>query len=379
MVSNSSCYSPYLENDKLNFSTFFYRDHAIDIINKHDQTNPLFLFLSIQAPHSPYDDHITEYTDGIPTNYISPEALEDIESDVTGVQMVQYGMMLATVNDAVVDIVASLESSGMMENTYVIFASDNGGCFLTGGTNGPLRGAKGTLFEGGVKTDAFVYSPLLDKSLVGSWYEGLMHVTDWFPTMLELAGIPFEAEEGFELDGVSQVSGWNKANTTLSNGPRTKMLYNWYTTDRRASFDLRLNSSFAVRNERYKLIHTKNSSRYCTWYGSTPQIYDDDDFADSSECGPDKLILNFMQQLYDLKEDPYEYNNIYDSELKEHVDAKRELYEYFFTFNTSRGWSDYIVTDNDYEDVWEDAGKYIVPWADPDPSIDKSYPSACGY
>ena len=54
--------------------------------------------------------------------------------------------------------------------------------------------------------DAFIYSPLLPDSIVGSSYDGLMHVSDWFPTMLDLAQISsFTPSQGFEMDGVSQV------------------------------------------------------------------------------------------------------------------------------------------------------------------------------
>ena len=47
---------------------------------------------------------------------------------------------------------------GMMDNTLVVLASDNGGCPAYGGSNFPYRGYKHTLFEGGVRTPALVYS-----------------------------------------------------------------------------------------------------------------------------------------------------------------------------------------------------------------------------
>lgn len=47
---------------------------------------------------------------------------------------------------------------GMMDNTLLVVASDNGGCPAAGGSNYPLRGFKHTLFEGGVRTPALVYS-----------------------------------------------------------------------------------------------------------------------------------------------------------------------------------------------------------------------------
>ena len=56
---------------------------------------------------------------------------------------------------------------------------------MGGGKNGPLRGTKATLFEGGTKVDAFVYSPLFTSAQQGSEYSNLMHVSDWFPTILD--------------------------------------------------------------------------------------------------------------------------------------------------------------------------------------------------
>lgn len=51
-----------------------------------------------------------------------------------------------------------LDDMGMLDNTLLVLASDNGGCPAYGGSNYPFRGFKHSMFEGGVRTPAFVYS-----------------------------------------------------------------------------------------------------------------------------------------------------------------------------------------------------------------------------
>lgn len=55
-------------------------------------------------------------------------------------------------------MVEELDAMGMMDNTLLALASDNGACATYGGSNYPFRGFKTTLFEGGVRTPALVYS-----------------------------------------------------------------------------------------------------------------------------------------------------------------------------------------------------------------------------
>jgi arylsulfatase A-like enzyme len=110
--------------------------------------------------------------------------------------------------------------------------------------------------------DSFIYSPLLDESVQGLEYGNLMHVSDWFPTILSLVGVTYTPGDDFTLDGVDQSVGW--ADTSVV--PRTTMLYNYYTALTDYNFNLYFNGSMAVRDDRYKLLHTYNDSDYAAWY-----------------------------------------------------------------------------------------------------------------
>jgi arylsulfatase A-like enzyme len=140
----------------------------------------------------------------------------------------------------------------MSNNTYIIFASDNGGCPQGGSRNTPLRGGKSTLFEGGTRVESFIYNPLLPTEVAGSTYYGLTHVADWFPTMLKIANITYTAPEGYELDGFDQYG----SILGIEESPREYMLYNYYYNVSGQDYQLMTNGGGAIRNDRYKLLHT---------------------------------------------------------------------------------------------------------------------------
>ncbi|KAK8772383.1 hypothetical protein V5799_024373 [Amblyomma americanum] len=79
----------------------------------------------------------------------------------------------------------------MLANTVLVFTSDNGGGpwghYANTGSNWPLRGAKGKIWEGGVRVPALVWSPLL-RSLRGSLVTRMAHAVDWLPTLYSAAG-----------------------------------------------------------------------------------------------------------------------------------------------------------------------------------------------
>ena len=69
---------------------------------------------------------------------------------------------------------------------FVILSVDNGGDEAEGSDNSPLRSEKGTYFSGGIRGAAFVTSPLLTQT--GVEYTGLLHLSDWMATLVNLAG-----------------------------------------------------------------------------------------------------------------------------------------------------------------------------------------------
>ena len=125
-----------------------------------------------------------------------------------------YAAMLESVDDSVGRIVKKLDELGLSENTLVIFTSDNGGLAIKEGantpatSNAPLRGAKGQLFEGGVRVPLIAYLP--GRVPAGRVSETPVSSLDWFPTILNLCGV--KQPEDTELDGVD-------LNPLLTGGP----------------------------------------------------------------------------------------------------------------------------------------------------------------
>lgn len=87
-------------------------------------------------------------------------------------------------------MVKALKNKNMLENSIIIFTTDNGGPAagfnLNAASNYPLRGVKNTLWEGGVRGAGLIWSPLIKKPFRVS--NQTMHVSDWLPTLLDAVG-----------------------------------------------------------------------------------------------------------------------------------------------------------------------------------------------
>lgn len=98
--------------------------------------------------------------------------------------------MVDALDQSIGAMIEYLSHAGMLNNTIFIYTSDNGGVHLGNldgrGYNWPLRGAKATLWEGGIRVPAFIWSPLLGASRRIS--NQMMHVVDWMVTLYSAAG-----------------------------------------------------------------------------------------------------------------------------------------------------------------------------------------------
>lgn len=362
--SNTSCFSPYNTSDMNEYSTFFYTNKSLEIIDKHaqadDNTNPFFLYLALQNVHSPFFD-ILPFDNLTTDSYVPNDILSIIHTHASGNIRREYLKSLYLLDQAVASIYTRLIETGVMDNTYIIFQSDNGGCLHQGGTVQNLRGTKGSLFEGGTKVDSFIFSPLLNiNEANGKSYNNLMHTSDWFPTILSLAGIEYTPEEANTLDGVSHAKAWF---VDTEPAPRTNMVYNIYTNIHGLSdMNILTDASCAVRNERYKLIHAYDDLYTGGWHW-VDEEYTNDDLKNLVECDQTSTAGTFTYWLFDLLEDPYEITNLFDSDLIEHVTAKAELYDLLQMY-VDRTAVCYIVsglpTSNTDQSILEN---YIFPYS----------------
>lgn len=173
-------------------------DRSVDFLRRH-KDHSFFLYVPHFAVHSPFQaktDKIAQFRD-------RPAA--DGHDNPT------YAGMIASLDDSVGRILATLDELDLSRNTLVIFSSDNGGVggyvregIKKGGDvtdNSPLRGGKGMLYEGGVRVPFIFRWPGVITP--GSVSEQPIHSVDLYPTFLDVVGAKAPADH--PLDGVSVV------------------------------------------------------------------------------------------------------------------------------------------------------------------------------
>lgn len=179
-----------------------------------NQEQPFFAFLSFYSVHTPLisrPDLERKYEDkrdrlGLETQWRQLDSAWDI--DVAHERLTQdhatYAGMVEGMDLAVGKVLAALDDLGIADNTIVIFTSDNGGLSTTGAkwvptSSMPLRAGKGWLYEGGIRVPTLVRWPGVVEP--GSESAEPIIGIDFYPTLLEAAGLPMRPEQ--HLDGIS--------------------------------------------------------------------------------------------------------------------------------------------------------------------------------
>jgi arylsulfatase A-like enzyme len=154
------------------YATTLLGDEAVRVIEQAQAGKPFFLYLPFNAPHTPLQ---------------APEEYVKRYSHIAQKERRVYAAMVECLDEQVGRVVAALETRELTSNTLIVFSSDNGGLLGVGGaSNGKLRAQKGTLYEGGTRVCALANWPGQIKP--GTVINEPLHIVDWFPTFVNLAG-----------------------------------------------------------------------------------------------------------------------------------------------------------------------------------------------
>ncbi len=198
------------------YTTQLLGNDAVRYINERDPEKPFYLYLTFNAPHTPYQ---------APQEYI--DRYKDIEDPTRRT----YAGMVSCLDDEIGRVIAALEKKGLRDNTLILFHSDNGGtrsAMFAGQMadlskiklpcdNGPYREGKGTLFEGGHRVAACANWP---GRVQPQTVNGIIHAIDIHPTFAAVAGA--STAQCKPLDGMNV---WDTI-ATGSPSPRREFIYN---------------------------------------------------------------------------------------------------------------------------------------------------------
>jgi len=242
-----------LQNEE-GYNSDLIANHAIRFIDEH-RDQPFFIYVPFSNIHFPWSTpedprfwhEGVNYYESIDTK-LGPHSPG---SDITLV----VRRMIYELDKSVGRIVDAVKRNDLAENTLIFFTSDNGGYIHYQGRhrgqisdNGPLRGQKAELYEGGIRVPAIAWWP--SKIAEGSESDEIALTMDLLPTILELAGImPPSLDSPQALDGISMIP------ILLENKFMPKRKVFW-----------RFKESGAVRQGPWKLVYNKESK-------SNPELY----------------------------------------------------------------------------------------------------------
>ena len=278
--------------DDQGYETFLLAEEVSRYIRERDSKKPFFVYMPFIAPHTPLDapqDLQDKYKD-INTDLAPARAKQTDATRRMSKLMMQgsarpmYAAVVDGMDQAIGQVLDTLDQEGIAENTIVFFFSDNGGAAYSvgGADNAPLRGGKGETFEGGIRVVSVLRWPQAVPA--GQKMTQIMTAMDVFPTLADAAGV--EAQNERKFDGQNM---WPAIENDIT-VPRQDLVYFASETPIYGHFNL------TAFNEEWKLVQ---------------------------EIDQDQLATTVTNHLFRIKDDPYEYNNL----AQAHPEVVRNLAE----------------------------------------------------
>ncbi|MDO6695440.1 arylsulfatase [Aliiglaciecola sp. 3_MG-2023] len=186
---------------------------AIEKIQNYQNDAPFFMYLSLNAPHTPL-----QY---VPEPIYDYSAIESADRRV-------FADMTSHVDQRIGEVLQALEEKGIADNTLVVFMSDNGGNLHAGASNGQLLKGKASAYEGGVRVPTIVRWPagFAKKTIADT----PLFTQDWLPTLLDAANIQYDPAN---FNGQSMISlletgtAKNTDRTIVIGTAKSKAVYQW--------------------------------------------------------------------------------------------------------------------------------------------------------
>ena len=174
------------EIDPEGHATDLFTDWAGGLIRQQaGSAQPFFLYLAYNAPHTPIQP---------PEEWV--ERVREREPEASP-QRVKYCALVEHMDAGIGHVLEALEETDQLNNTLVIYVSDNGGYMDAGADCGPYRGQKGDMYEGGIRVPACAMWP--GHIPVCTTSDTIALLMDLFPTVCEVAGLKVD----HEIEGTS--------------------------------------------------------------------------------------------------------------------------------------------------------------------------------
>ena len=323
-------------------------NEVLNIIEKHDVSTSLFLFWSMHLVHMPLQ---------VPQKYV--DKFSFINNTYRRLNHAMGNLM----DENVGKVIDLLKKRGIYDNALIVFHADNGGEImgggLCGGNNFPLKGGKFSNWEGGIRVNAFVTGGIIPNEKVGTKIEHYITGWDWYATYASIANIdPFDnMAANANLPGIDSINMWPLLSGKNNTSPRNEIIIGDTTSLYPNAGGKTLVGGIIIND--YKLIIGAKSRLYnvnqntitgANWPNNTkPRLWP---LTKLMKCKPDAK----HGCLFNIKEDPYEMNNLapsmpdlFNEMLKRIEEAQKTVYSPYRGKKDARACN---IAKDKYENHW---------------------------